>query len=343
MKTTKQVAGNFDHRKDERPIVCGTDFSPTAREAVDLAAALAERLGTKLVLVHVEEFHGLAAVDPTLFEEALSQNRGVFDREVARLRQSGVRVEGQLKSGSAFDELVNTAVDCGARLIVLGAVGHGLPRRLLVGSVAERVAETSSVPTLVMRPGSNLGSWIKTERPLRILVGYDFSAAGDAALSWIREMQDLGSCEVTVEYVDWPPEQARRLDYHGALPLTKNPNKIQKVLEQDLAQHVAQFLPREQVKIVVAPGWGSTEGYLFEMAHRQKADLVVVGTHRRHGLGRLWFGSVSRSILHTVNVSVAVVPSVEVEGPLAAAGSDRGSVVQASVKKTEPLVTVGQD
>ena len=38
---------------DQRPIVCGTDFSPTAVEAVDIAAAMARRLGTKLVLVFV--------------------------------------------------------------------------------------------------------------------------------------------------------------------------------------------------------------------------------------------------------------------------------------------------
>ena len=156
--------------------MCGTDFSAAAVEAVDIAAAMARKLGTKLLLVHVEEFHGMAEVDPTLFEAALSQKRGELEREAERLRELGTVVEDKLLSGSVFDELVTAAIESKARFIVVGAVGHGLARRLLVGSVAERTAETSPIPTLVVRSGRRLGSWLRGEHPLKILVGYDFSA-----------------------------------------------------------------------------------------------------------------------------------------------------------------------
>jgi nucleotide-binding universal stress UspA family protein len=71
------------------------------------------------------------------------------------------------------------------------------------------------------------------------------------------------------------------------------------------------LLPRDKVTITVEPGWGHPEGYLFELASRQHVDLVIVGTHRRHGLGRLRFGSVSRTVLHHATVPVAVVPPAE--------------------------------
>jgi Universal stress protein family. len=61
-----------DQRNEHRPIVCGTDFSPAAFEAVETAAALARSFQTRLVLVYVEEFHGLAGFDPGLFEGALT-------------------------------------------------------------------------------------------------------------------------------------------------------------------------------------------------------------------------------------------------------------------------------
>ena len=129
---------------------------------------------------------------------------------------------------------------------MVGAVGHGVARRLLIGSVAERVAETSPIPTLVVRPGSRLGSWVRGEHPLKILAGYDFSAAGDAALRWINEMQDIGACEINVVHIDWPPEEAHRIGYHGPLPLTENPDQIQNFLERDLAERVAMiFLLRK--------------------------------------------------------------------------------------------------
>lgn len=302
---------NSEQKKDKRPIVCGTDFSSTAVEAVDIAAEMARRLNVKLLLLHVEEFSGLAVADPTLFEQVVFKSRQELDREAERLRKSDTKVEEKLLSGSVFNELVDAAADAKARLMVVGAVGHSLARRLLVGSVAERVAETSPVPTLVVRPGSRLGSWVRGEHPLKVLVGYDFSAAGDAALRWLNEMQAVGACETNVVHIDWPPEEAHRLGYHGPLPLTENPKEIQNFLERDMAERVAMLLPPEKVTVTVEPGWGHPEGYLFEIAHRQHVDLVVVGTHRRHGWGRLRFGSVARTVLHHATVTVAVVPPAE--------------------------------
>jgi len=298
-------------KKDERPIVCGTDFSRTATEAVEVAAAMAKRLETRLVLVHVDQLQGSLASDPFVLEAAILRRRRELDSEAQRLRDLGTKVEEKFLSGSASDELVNVTIKSKARLVIVGAVGHGLPRRLLVGSVAERTAEVSPVPTLVVRPGGRLPSWIRGEHVLKILVGYDFSAASDAALVWVNQLREIGKCQSTVLYSNWPPDEARRLGYEGPLPLAANPRRIQKNLERDLEKRVAAFLPEQEVTAIVEPGWGTPEGYLFQMASRQRADLVVVGTHQRHGLGRLLLGSVSRAVLHHAKVTVAVVPPAE--------------------------------
>ena len=299
---------NGKKRKTGRPIVCGTDFSSTATEATDIAAGMARWLGTELVLVHVDEFHGLAPVEPKLFEAALSEKRDALRDEANRMRNLGTRVKEKLLSGSAFDQLVATAREVRGRLIVVGAVGHGLARRLFVGSIAERTAEIAPMPTLVVRPGGRLASWIRGEHALKILVGYDFSAASDAALLWVNQLMEIGKFQATVLYSNWPPDEARRLGYEGPLPLVTNPADIQEKLERDLKKRVTRFLPKQEVTVLVEPGWGTPEGYLFEMASRQKVDLIVVGTHQRRGLGRVLLGSVSRAVLHHAKVAVAVIP-----------------------------------
>lgn len=298
-------------KTNKPPIICGTDFSSTAAEATDIAAAIARRLGTELVLVHVDEFYGLAPVEPKLFEAALSEKRGALHDDANRLRNLGTRVKEKLLSGSAFDQLATAAKEATGRLIVVGAVGHGLARRLFVGSVAERTAEGSPIPTLVIRPGGRLASWIRGEDELKVLVGYDFSAASDAALRWVNQLTEIGEFQATILYSNWPPDEARRLGYEGPLPLAANPKEIQRNLERDLKKQIARFLPKQKVTAIVEPGWGTPEGYLFELASRQNIDLIVVGTHQRRGLGRVLLGSVSRAVLHHAKMSVAVVPPVE--------------------------------
>jgi nucleotide-binding universal stress UspA family protein len=127
----------------------------------------------------------------------------------------------------------------------------------------------------------------------------------------VNQLREIGKFQATVLYSNWPPDEARRLGYEGPLPLAANPGKIQKKLERDLKKHVATFLRNKEVTVVVEPGWGTPEGYLFEMASRQKVDLIVVGTHQRHGLGRVLLGSVSRAVLHHAKMAVAVVPPAE--------------------------------
>jgi nucleotide-binding universal stress UspA family protein len=255
----EQMSGK--KRTPRQPIVCGTDFSATASEAVDIAAAMARRLETKLVLVHVDQLIGALVSNPVLLEAATLQRRGDLDDEAQRLRHLGTNVEEKFLSGSAFDHLVTAATNAKGQLIVIGAVGHGLGRRLLVGSVAERTAESSPIPTLVVRPGGRLASWIRGEDELKVLVGYDFSTASDAALRWVNQLTEIGKFQATVLYSNWPPDEARRLGFEGPLPLVTNPADVQKKLERDLKKRVTKLLPKQEVTVAVEPGWGSPEGY----------------------------------------------------------------------------------
>jgi nucleotide-binding universal stress UspA family protein len=302
-------------KSDQRPIVCGTDFSAAATEAVDIAAALVRRLETNLVLVHANQLVAALAASPLALETVISHARVEMDDEVKRLRDGGTEVKAEFVSDPPFNALVKAAGKSKARLIVVGAVGHGLARRVFVGSVAERTAETSPIPTLVVRPGGRLRSWIQGEHPLKILIGYDFSAASNTALRWVNQLTDIGKFQATILHSNWPPDEARRLEYKGPLPLAANPQEIQENLERDLKKRVTTFLRTKEITVIVEPGWGSPEGYLFEMSSRKHIDLIVVGTHQRRGLDRALLGSVSRAVLHHSRVSVAVIPPVESATP----------------------------
>lgn len=70
------------------------------------------------------------------------------------------------------------------------------------------IAETSSVPTLVVRTGGGaLLAETRGERPLKIFLAADFTATSAAALRWLAEWRGIGKCEITPGYVHFVPNE----------------------------------------------------------------------------------------------------------------------------------------
>ena len=84
-------------------------------------------------------------------------------------------------------------------------------------------------------------------------------------------------------------------------------------------QRVRAALGATGVRVHIEKGWGRSDAHLIEMAREERADLIVVGTHQRHGLGRIGHLSVSRGVLHHAPMCVACVPVSA--APVAAEGA----------------------
>ena len=290
------------------PILCGTDFSGDARQAANVAAALANRLGAPLVLVHAKGLL-IHAANPHINAAFLASLDESLHGEAERLRELGATVEECLYDGVPDEALVQLAEERHARLLVVSSLGLRASARWLTGSVAERVAESSPVPTLVVRDAARFEAWARGEQSLKIFVGTDFGASSDAALRWVAELREIGRCEVVAGYVAWPPEEASRLGVSARVGLGGNLTGMQAVLERDLREKVTRVLGEDDVRVWVRGNWGRADHPLVEMAMESQADLIVVGTHQWHGLSRLRHGSVSRGILDHAPMSVACVPT----------------------------------
>jgi nucleotide-binding universal stress UspA family protein len=144
-------------------IVCATDFSGTSEAAVAGAERLAGPLGAEIVLLHV-------AVEAPLWRESVYTRdvRKVFESQrqwaaetlaarVTALAANGVRARAIVKPGVAWREIIDTARDEGAELIVIGTHGHSGLNRMLLGSVAERVVRQAPCPVVTVGPEAR--SW----------------------------------------------------------------------------------------------------------------------------------------------------------------------------------------
>jgi nucleotide-binding universal stress UspA family protein len=296
---------------EKQRILCGTDFSIHAAEAASVAARLALERNETLVLVHVlNEPNQWVSGKSQAELRTMAQAR--LDEEAARLRKMGATVKAELVEGSPAVVLAEAGDRARTRLIVVSSLGMIAASRFFRGSTAERVAENSSIPTLIVRATEPFEAWLSKQRPLNILCGTDFSESSRAAIEFVIELRRLAPCQITIAHVNWPPEERERHGIHQPSPLTENPAEIQALLEKELAQHTAGLADGDgDITRLVEPGWGRVDGHLLQIASRIKADLIVTGTHQRAGLTRFWLGSVSRGVLRHAPMSVAIVPTPE--------------------------------
>jgi nucleotide-binding universal stress UspA family protein len=293
-------------------IICGIDFSENSRLAARAAAAIATRSGSSLKLVHVVD--ELASelgipIDQSSIQD--SQRRRLLDVGTELRTDFNIDVEGIVASGLPYEKLNEIAVANHANLIVVSSLGPQKQQRWLLGSVAERVAQTSSVPILVVRDNTSIEAWASGNKVLRTMVGVEFGPTSKAALRWAAGLRSVGRCDLFITHVAWPFGEHARFGIPGPVPLDKLRPELHDLVMRDLRELAGEIPGEGETKFSVNPCWGRVDAHLVQLATETQADLLVVGTHQRAGIARFWQGSVSRGVLHEAPCNVACVPPGE--------------------------------
>lgn len=135
-------------------IVAAVDLSDHSREVISAAKLLAASLGRELELVHVVHIptgstvaaaatpFGPATPAPpegVSYEDRLDSSRELLEHLFNTAPGPEVEARALVRSGKPEDEIVESAEQSGASLIVVGTEGHSGVSRLLLGSVCERL------------------------------------------------------------------------------------------------------------------------------------------------------------------------------------------------------------
>ena len=279
-------------------ILCGTDLSENASQAERAAAALASRFSSTLRLLHVSD-----AEKPDL--AALGAQ---VEKQAAGLRSPTLTVEAGAVAGMPDEALVAQAEGCGATALVVSFLGRRAAR-WRIGGIAERTAQTSPVPVLVVKDSKPFEAWASGGRTLRVVVALDQSDAAEAAIAFAVELRKHGPCELVFAHVYFPPDEKARLGLRSPVDLTKGDPEIERLLARDLEGKLGALVNEPGVRLKLRMGFGAPAVHLARLAVDEQADLLVVGLHQRSITDRLWHGSVSRAVLHEAETSVACVPA----------------------------------
>jgi hypothetical protein len=121
-------------------------------------------------------------------------------------------------------------------------------------------------------------------------------------------LREIGPCDVVVAYLDAVTPTGNMADGYPSYILNDVILRARRTNARCLRQLVRAQLGTSRTRIRIEEEWGLSDAHLIHMAEEERADLIVVGTHSRHGWSRLGHHSVSRGVLHYAPMNVACVP-----------------------------------
>jgi nucleotide-binding universal stress UspA family protein len=141
-----------------KTILAPTDGSTTSTAAGKLAIDVAAANEAQLIFMYVvdesvieELARSSAATSQETGRELTRSGQRYLDYLLALAERNGVVAEAVLRQGTPHLEIVDEARERGVDLIVMGYVGRRGPRRILIGSVTERVIEYAKCPILIAK------------------------------------------------------------------------------------------------------------------------------------------------------------------------------------------------
>lgn len=153
-----------------KKIIVGIDFSNCSVNALEHAISIAKRAKANIIMVwvnHLDYSKEIFSVEPKeLLKEVEHRLRVMVLKYSSEL--IGQTLEYKIRKGKVYKEICDIGIELNAFLIIVGTHGSSGFEEFWIGSNANRIVSTSSIPTITIRGG------VKAERNLkRIVMPFD--------------------------------------------------------------------------------------------------------------------------------------------------------------------------
>lgn len=282
-------------------IVVPIDDSEFGRQALPLALALARRSGADVHLVHVREPvvlpQGGPMFDTRLDDDLWEETRAELTALTAwHARDSSLLVEANFFTGPVVPTLQQFLATNRHDLVVMMTHARGEISRAWLGNVADGIVRHTSIPLLLMRPGTETPSGLAEPLFRHILVPLDGSAMAEEVLD---RVVTLGTPDMTT-YTLLTIVASDMLTDAAEIELECAARRAH------LAGIAAELEASESVvKTLVLVHERPASGILH-VADEERVDLIALTTHGRGFVSRLLLGSVADEVVRGARVPVLV-------------------------------------
>lgn len=279
-----------------KKILVPVDFSPNSKNALRIAAAIANTNKASLELLHTN----VAAAYAIPLSEFVSASDYAEDQEydetaagmLERLKQevlndpanAGLTVETRVVEGFLFSCIRNVAEEDGVDLVVMGTKGASGVSEFLVGSNTEKVIRVAPCPVLAV-PESTQEFKLKT-----VLLPSTLKDDQNGIFRLVAEWQKLFGFNVKVLYLNNPSG----FPTDGSAEARKN--------------RMAEAAGLVKTEVIMSMGSFFEDSTILSVADQYDVDLIAMATHQRHGLSHMLFGSITEDTVNHSDIPVLAVP-----------------------------------
>lgn len=287
-------------------ILAATDFSDYSIHAVNRGFMIAKSTQSQYTIMHAL---GLGTIAP--FREFLGEGGGQLAQEITEgsrslllemvndpARNLGVEAQPWID-----DELASIAIPAhvaaaNVDLILLGAQGSSLLKRVFLGSTASKMLRLSKRPLLMTRQ--------PPAGPYRqILVATDFSPCSERAIRIAREIAPAANI-LLLHVFDVPFEGKMHYAGVNADIIHRYRNEARERSLQRL-HALAEKSGLQRGNYTALVQYGDTVAEIAAHESQQHCDLIVMGKHGTNVTEELLLGSVTKHVLAETKSDMLVV------------------------------------
>ena len=303
-------------------VLIAIDGSNASKQVLAEATSMELADGSELMVLSALDF--LESLPGAVKVHALAESEKLVHQavEVLRFAHPNVIVSGAVPDGFAPEEILNTCCEWKPDLVLVGTRERSGLTYLLLGSVSRRVLLQASCPVRIVRGNAKQ----KTKRK------QESTADGKSPIdsyNVVIAIDDKESADILIDHVSslsWPkntkfkclnvvPQRPTQMLAHLGMETVR---KVKIHYDEMVACRIA-WLEATVIKLNDKLGAksarseilrGDATTAIIETAKDWPANLVILGSHGRHGLDKAILGSVSEAVAIHADSSVQVVPVV---------------------------------
>lgn len=150
----------------------------------------------------------------------------------------------------------------------------------------------------------------------KIVIALDYSSPSEAVAAKGFELATALNAEVTLVHILSDIAYYSSLNYS---PITgfdsfNTLEIVQSNTLQELMDAAQKFLDHfkskygSHIKVDTAVGEGDFADEILRIAKEKNTDIIVMGTHGRKGIDKIFMGSVAETVLHKTAIPVFIIP-----------------------------------